>query len=250
MACASCKDRPGAMTEGHMFIIFDRDRAADSPFIERVWSCHSEGGGTFSSVASPHCELVFSRLNGTTAVTLRGPETRARPVFCPPQGEWFAIRFKPGTFFRSLPAARLIDGNDAHLPAAGRHSFWLQGACWQHPSFENAETFVARLAKADVLARDATVAAALEGDPQLLSLRSVQRRFRAVCGITQTTLRQIERARHAATLLAQGAPIVDAQHDAGFYDQAHLTRSMKRYVGATPATIVRAEQQLSFLYKK
>ena len=163
-----------------MFIVFDRDRPADSPFIERVWSCHSESGGTFSSVASAHCEIVFSRLNGTTTVTVRGPETKARPVHCPPNGEWLAIRLKPGTFFRSHPAPRLIDGNDANLPAASSRSFWLDGARWQHPNFENAEAFVARLAQADIIARDTTVAAALDGDPQLLSLRSIQRRFLAV----------------------------------------------------------------------
>jgi helix-turn-helix protein len=240
----------GLTINPHMFIMFDRDRASDSPLIERVWSCHSESGGTFSSVASPHCEIVFSRLNGITTVTLRGPETRARPVDCPPQGEWFAIRFRPGTYFPSLPAWRLIDGNDANLPAASSRSFWLHGTRWQHANFENAETFVARLEKAGVIARDATVAAALEGDSQILSLRSIQRRFRAVCGITHTALRQIERARHAAVLLTHGAPISEAQHEAGFYDQAHLTRSMRRYVGATPATIVREDQQLSFLYKK
>src|SRR6202008_1208938 len=176
-----------------------------------------------------------TRLSGAVTVTLRGPETKARPVRCPSNGEWFAIRFKPGTFFRSLPALRLIDGNDANLPAARGDSFWLDGARWQHPNFENAETFVARLAKADVIARDAIVAAAVEGDPQILSLRSIQRRFRTVCGITHTALRQIERARHAATLLTHGAAIGEAQHEAGFYDQAHLTRAMSRYVGATPA---------------
>ena len=233
-----------------MFIVFDRDRSSDSPFIERVWSCHSESGGTFSSVASPHCEIVFARLNGTITVTVRGPETKARPVHCPAHGEWFAIRFKPGTFIRSLPAPRLIDGNDATLPALSSHSFWLDGARWQHPNFENAETFVARLAKANVIARDTTVAAALEGDPQILSLRSIQRRFIDVCGITHTALRQIERARHAATLLTHGVSIGEAQHEVGFYDQAHLTRAMRRYVGATPATIARQDEQLSFLYKK
>ena len=171
-----------------MFIVFDRDRASDSPFIERVWNCHSESGGTFSSVASPHCEIVFTRLNGAVTVTLRGPETKATPVQCPAQGEWFAIRFKPGTFFRSLPAWRLIDGNDVNLPAASKRSFWLQGTRWQHPNFENAETFVARLEKAGLIARDPIVTAALDGDPQVLSLRSIQRRFLAVCGITHTTL--------------------------------------------------------------
>jgi hypothetical protein len=233
-----------------MFIVFDQDRHSDSPFVERVWTCHSEGSGIFSSVAAPNCELVLTRLHGNVMVTLRGPETRARQVRCPADGEWLAIRFKAGTFFRSLPALRLIDGNDVHLPQFSGRAFWLEGARWECPGFENAETFVSRLAKAGVIQRDPIVAAAIEGDSQLLSQRSVQRRFRQVCGISHTALRQIERARYAAKLLSNGAPILEAQEKAGFYDQAHLTRSMKRYAGFTPATIARGEQQLSFLYKK
>src|SRR5262250_3037309 len=73
-----------------MFILFDAERPSDSPFIERVWRCHSEGGGPFLSVASSHWELVVTRLKGDTYVTLRGPETRAREIDCPPDGEWFA----------------------------------------------------------------------------------------------------------------------------------------------------------------
>ena len=30
-----------------MFISFDADRPSSSPFIERVWSCHSTSGGNF-----------------------------------------------------------------------------------------------------------------------------------------------------------------------------------------------------------
>jgi hypothetical protein len=233
-----------------MFIVFDQDRPSDSPYVERVWSCHSEAGGSFSSVASPHCELVLTRLAGKVMVTLRGPETRARQVECPADGEWLAIRFSAGTFIRSFPARRLIDGNDVHLPQASGRAFWLEGARWECPSFENAETFVSRLAKAGVIALDPFVAAAIEGDQCVLSQRSMQRRFQQVCGISPSALRQIERARLAARLLSHGASVGEAQDQAGFYDQAHLTRSMKRYAGVTPATIARGERQLSFLYKK
>jgi AraC-like DNA-binding protein len=38
-------------------------------------------------------------------------------------------------------------------------------------------------------------------------------------------------------------------HQAGYYDQAHLTRSLKRLIGQTPARIQRQEGQLSLLYK-
>jgi hypothetical protein len=61
-------------------ILFDDDRPSDSPFIERVWSCHSEQGGLFTSVASSHWELVVTRLGGQAIVTLRGPETRPREM--------------------------------------------------------------------------------------------------------------------------------------------------------------------------
>ena len=67
-------------------------------------------------------------------------------------------------------------------------------------------------------------------------------------GTTLATIRQIERARHAANLLRRGVGILDVVHDAGYFDQAHLTRSVKRFIGQTPAQISRAEEQLSFLY--
>jgi hypothetical protein len=231
-----------------IFIIFDDDRPSDSPFIERVWRCHSERAGTFLSVASSHWEIVVSRVIGKTTLTLRGPETKARDVYCPADGEWFAIRFKSGTFMPQLPIAQLLDGSDVTLSETAKHSFTLNGSKWQLPDFDNAETFVARLARAGVIARDSAVEAALQGDPQALSRRSAQRHFLQATGMTHSTLRQIERARHATNLLRRGVPIMDTVHEAGFFDQAHLTRSLKRLIGLTPAKIAREEQQLSFLY--
>jgi AraC-like DNA-binding protein len=231
-----------------MFIIFDADRPSDSPFVERVWHCHSERAGQFLAVASSHWEMVVTRLNGTVTLTLHGPETKARDVFCPADGEWFAIRFKAGTFMPQLPVARLLDGQDVNLPQASRRSFFLNGSSWEYPNFENAETFVARLAKAGIIARDPAVEAALQGDRKALSLRSAQRHFLQATGMTHTALRQIERARHATNLLRRGVSIADTVHEAGFFDQAHLTRSLKHLIGLTPAKIAREEQQLSFLY--
>jgi len=49
--------------------------------------------------------------------------------------------------------------------------------------------------------------------------------------------------------LKEGVAILDAVHQAGYFDQAHLTRSLRRFTGQTPAQIIRGDQQLSFLYK-
>jgi methylphosphotriester-DNA--protein-cysteine methyltransferase len=66
--------------------------------------------------------------------------------------------------------------------------------------------------------------------------------------MTSGSIRQIQRARRATAQLQRGAAIADVAQDAGYYDQAHLTRSLKRFVGQTPAQVARGEAQLSLLY--
>jgi AraC-like DNA-binding protein len=237
----TARDRLGAE-------IFFEDRASDSPVIERVWRCHSTRGGRFLSIASPHWELVVTRLAGQTTVTARGPETKPTWADCPANGEWLSIRFKLGSAMRDLPVSALIDRNDVDLPIASENAFWLDGTRWTIPDFDDVETFVTRLVKQGLVLRDSLVEAALQGDPQALSRRTAQRRFLRATGMTQTQLQQIERARHATTLLRKGAPIAEVAHEAGFFDQAHLTRSLRRLIGQTPASIARGEEQLSFLY--
>jgi len=231
-----------------MFIVFGQDRPSDSPLIERVWSCHSIAAGTFLSVASSHWEIVVTRLQGACTLTVRGPETKASEVHCPADGEWFAIRFAAGAFMPQLPAGRLLNGKDVNLPQADRRRFWLNGTKWEYPDFENAESFVGKLAQTKLIVRDPAVSAALRGEQHVLSTRSAERHFLRATGMTQGTMRQIERARNATNLLRRGLPIADVVHEAGYYDQAHLTRSLRELVGLTPAKIARTERQLSFLY--
>jgi hypothetical protein len=236
-------------TNDESALIVFQDRLSDSPLIVRVWRCHSERGGKFISVAAGHFEMAVTRLRGRTYITLRGPETRATEVDCPGDGEWLGIRFKPGTFMPGLLPGTLRDHNDVALPDASSRSFWLNGSAWQYPDFENADVFVQRLAKTGVIARDPAVDAVLQGEPRTLSLRSAQRHFLRATGISYAAFRQIERARFATTLLKEGVSIMDAVHEAGYFDQAHLTRSLKRLIGQTPSKIIRRESQLSFLYK-
>src|SRR5262245_29055033 len=112
-------------------IIFDDERASDSPFIERVWRSHSEGAHPFLSIAVNHCDLVVSRLRGKVTMTLRGPETKATPMGdAPADGEWFGILLKPGATLAHLPPGQLVDGG-IDLPAASRDAFQLGGSRWQ-----------------------------------------------------------------------------------------------------------------------
>ena len=230
-------------------LIAFEDRASDSPFVERVWRSHSDRAGTFLSMASCPCMMVVTRLQGKTFLTVRGPETRPSTADCPAEGEWLGIHFKLGTFLPLLPAGVLRDRKDVTLPAASDSSFWLNGSAWEYPSFDNAETFVARLLKRQLVATDAQVRDALGDKPPRLSARTLQRRILRATGMTYGAIRQIERARHAARLLRDGrAKVADVALEAGYFDQAHLTRSLRRFLGQTPAEIARGQEQLSLLY--
>jgi AraC-like DNA-binding protein len=232
-------------------ILFDEDRASDSPFVERVWRCHSEGAAPFLSIAASRCELVVSRLGDKVTMTVRGPETRAIPLGeCPGGGEWLGILLKLGTFLPLLPPTTLVDA-EVNLPVVSRRSFSLSGYAWQLPDYDNADTFVDWLVRKDLLARDPVVDAALQGQLQDHDLRTIQRRFLRATGLTQSAVRQIERARYATYLLQQGVSILDTVPEAGYFDQPHLTRSLKYLIGQTPAQILQKSrpEQMPFLYK-
>jgi len=222
-----------------MTFLFE-ERPSDSSFVKTIWRAQSEDAGSFISIAATHWEMVVTRYGGKTTFTVRGPETKATPLHYQRTGvEWLGIRFKLGTFLPHLPPGHLLDRRDANLPEASSQSFWLQGSAWEFSSFETADTFVDRLVRQGLVVRDPVVEAVLRGHPQTLSPRSIQYRFLQATGLTHRTIQQIERARHAMTLLRQGASIPDTVYQAGYFDQPHLTRALKRFTGQTPAQIAR-----------
>lgn len=223
------------------------DRLSDSPFIERVWRSHSESGGMFTSLAMNRWMMVVENLEGVLKLYVHGPETQASTAYCPPDGEWLGIQFTFGTYMPHLPTQNIIN-RGVLLPEASSHAFWLRGSAWEFPTYANADTFVSRLARLGYLVREPVVASVLHGQPNDLSLRSAQRHFRRATGLSHNDARLIERARYATRLLQAGTPILDVVYTAGYFDQAHLTRACKRFIGQTPMQIMQRSQQLSFQY--
>ena len=219
-----------------MEFVFDAG-SPNSSFVEMIWHTRSERAGTFTSVAASNWEMVIATLNGRTTVTARGPETKASEADFPADAEFFGITFKLGTFMPHLPVKTLLDRQDATLPEASRNSFWLHGSAWEVPTFDNADVFVNRLIRQGILARDEEVEAAIQGETPNMSVRSLQYRFVQATGLTHKTIQQIERAHSALSLLEQGTPILDTAFELGFFDQAHLTNSLKRFIGKSPSQI-------------
>ena len=212
---------------------FIEGRPSDSPYIQGVWHGHTEGIYTPVCPASAEWDLLLQRKNGRVSVLFEGPLTRAKPKLETEDTEFCVIRFKAGTFLPVLPIRKFLDVN-AVLPGASRGAFWLHGATWEFPRYEDAEIFVSRLVRDQVLLYDPVVNAVLQDQPHDLSFRTVRRRFSNATGLTQSVIRQIYRAHHAAELLSQGLPILDVVDAAGYADQPHLTRALKRFIGKTP----------------
>jgi hypothetical protein len=188
------------------------------------------------SISTAVWSMVISKRNGRISISLHGPKTGATPMDFPPELEWFGINFKLGTFMPHISPSSLIDGHLV-LPGTSGRSFSLGHSAWQFPNFENADTFVDRLVRTGILVHDPLLHAVHQGDSQSLSLRMVQYRVLRSTGLSQRTIRQIERARYAAALLKQGVSIFDTVYAAGYSDQPHLTRSLKHFIGQTPSEI-------------
>jgi len=227
------------------------ERLSASPFVERIWCAQSERAGDFLSIAASHWEMVVSKYRDQTIMTVRGPETKVTPMHVNLVGsEFYGIIFKYGVFMPHLPVRDLVDG-DVDLPDASSKSFWLNGAAWQFPNYENADTFVRRLVREEILVCDRIVESALRSESLEMSTRTVQRHFLQATGLTHGSIRQIERARHATMLLQGGVSILDTVEQAGYSDQAHLTRTLKHLIGKTPAQVINKSEpeQLSLLFK-
>lgn len=226
-------------------------RGSDSLHVERVWRSGDPDAEHMLSVTNSSWELVIASGDGPVQAFIRGPETRTSLVRLPRQGVAMGIVFAHGTAMPHLPVDRLVDSAVAAHDISARR-VTLHGDAWELPTYDNAEDFVAQLARAGVLRRDPLVADVAAGaDDHGLSARSVQRRMVAVTGLTQGAIRRIERARAAAVLLQSGTPALDVVHRLGFYDQPHLARSLVRFIGRTATQLRQPDSgvPLSLLYK-
>lgn len=207
-----------------------------SPLVEQTWQAPSRPEESFISVAAAHWEMVVTRQRGAARLTVRGPETRATTVPIPQAAEFFGIQFSVGTFMPGLPPGRLVD-RTVTLPAVAGRSFWLDGSAWELPGPDTADVFVDRLARARLLVHDPIVAEALHGEVTGFSTRSLERRVARATGLSRGATDRIRRAERAVELLSRGVPASEVARQAGYADQPHLTRALRRYVGQTPAQI-------------
>jgi AraC-like DNA-binding protein len=211
-----------------------QDRPSDSPYVELVTHGFTVGNGTTVRPSEINWHLVFARYEGKMQPLFVGPLTSSGVVTFSEGIELLWIKFKLGTFMPHLPTRDFLDV-ETELPGASSQKFWLKGSSWQFPDYENADTFVERLVRDEIVMHDPLVHAALQDQLPIVPPRTLRHRFLRATGLTQSHIRQFERAQQASALLQQGTSILDTVFELGYTDQSHLTHSLKRYIGTTPA---------------
>jgi AraC-like DNA-binding protein len=217
-------------------------RPSDSPYVESVTHGWTLSEGSSVRPAEINWHMVFVKHSGGTQLLVVGPITTSGVVHWGAGGEILWLKFKLGTFMPHLPARNFLD-TETPLPGANSNTFWLKGSAWQFPDYENVDTFVSHLVRDEILVSDPVVSAALQDQLPEIPSRTLRHRFLRATGQTRTHIRQFERAQRAAVLLEQGVPILDVVYELGYFDQPHLTRALKRFVGRTPGQqIARVKQ--------
>jgi AraC-like DNA-binding protein len=203
----------------------------------------------------PHGGAELGCVLGETP-RLLGPLTASTYQDIPAGGTVVGVRLRPGVLgsLVGMPADELVDQDVAGTDiwrGLGRLTDLLGDAATPRVALDHLQSFVAQSAGAhDPLVGEAVrrlmpwhggKPAAL---PALLSIseRQLRRRCRAAVGVGPKELQRILRfqgfvARVQASIAQQGASDVDLARwavEAGYHDQAHLSRECRRLLGVPP----------------
>jgi AraC-like DNA-binding protein len=210
------------------------ERASALPHVIAWWSVDPPGARPKRILPDGCLDLIW----GAGDIFVAGPDTTAQVVPARPGSSSFALRFGAGTGpgVLGLPADELVD---QRVPLA---DLW--------PAAE-----VRRLAEADdplaALTAAATrrwcppdramvaLAAGARGglpvgviaDRCGLSARQLRRRSITAFGYGPKTLHRVFRLQRAVALARDGRPFATVSADAGYADQAHLSRDVRALAG-------------------
>jgi len=224
-----------------------RPRESLARHVDCVWAERSNRDEPLLPDAA--VELVWSG----TGLFVRGADTRPHAVGSFPERTFAVVRFRPGAGAGVLG----LHGMELADARVGVSALWGRGEMERLESRLAACTSAAQAAELleDIVAArvsqppdpavEAVVAALRSPNARVAALadrigvseRQLLRRCTAALGYGPKTLGRILRFQRFRALAAarEGAALVDLAADAGYADQAHLTRECVRLAGETPS---------------
>lgn len=233
-------------------------RGVDGTWVERLEAGAAIGGAevvlpigaAVVSVASGPIErrtpVGWERVPGALVI---GVQTQMRRYRVVADTRVLHVRLAPG----ALAGLGLGDAAAVVDRAVGLAEVGQPAAAWQRAVAADdggADEVVAalerRLAAAPELHEAVALAlAGLGGEPEIegpprVSERQLLRLFQAQVGVSLRTLRELSRVRRAIAARGRGESWAHAAAAAGFADQSHLVRVLRRVTGLTPTGLERA----------
>lgn len=213
-------------------------RPATTPLASIAWRVEAESSGSYVDAANEFWGLAFGRYAETGApyATLIGPSIEPRTLVVTEGDVACGIEFCAHVFLRGVPKLALL-GELRDLPTDGRF-FELAGIRFPVPDYAGVEALVEAMHAQGVLVADELIAAALAGEEVAYSDRQLRRRAKSTTGLNPKAVDQLRRARRAYQLLQQGCTLTEAAQEAGYSDQAHMTRGFVALAGLSPARLL------------
>jgi hypothetical protein len=214
-----------------------QSRHSKHPFIDRVWYTRNITDGVYSATPDRSWDLIMGiDEHGNRHVMVAGQATKTALVPYKAGTIGIVISLTAGAYMPHAPGDTLLDSVEILDNVDDKH-FRLAGHDFIFPTFDNAEDLVEEMVQLGIIKGDEVVMKALNGNPKALSSRAMQRHFVHTTGTTHKQLQQIERAQEAVKLLKQGKKPIDAAVDAGYTDQPHLSKSLKRIMNTKPSDV-------------
>jgi len=213
------------------------DKLIDSLYIDKIWHTHTTGPGVYTAGLDGNWDIIISKTDQSVSVMVNGVGKSAAKVPYVAGIESIGIALKPGVFLQDLKGKAIVNSQHT-LEKDGAQYVQISGRLFKIPEFATAEAFVTELANEGILLINLVVSSFNEGRAEGVSDRSLRRHVLQTTGLSPYFFHQIQRAQQATVLLQQGMPIAQVAADAGYTDQAHMTKALKLIIGKTPAQII------------
>ena len=224
--------------------------------VEGYWASWCNTADTTRLLPDGRVDVVLELCEGSRSAAIYGSVSAPVQLPVKHQASYVGVRFRPGRARHFIEPA-MADTSNAVIADAALLHFTIRPAL-EASSLPDvltalngallkfrrkavpAATRVDRMVDLAVRSRGTTTVSELASTFDV-SIRQVERDFHQAVGMAPKAFLGIQRFLFARLLLQQGTPPALAAVDAGYTDQSHMHRDMRRLSGQTPARCGRTD---------
>jgi AraC-like DNA-binding protein len=225
-----------------------------SRYVSHYWLSLNSDAPVYTALPDGCVDLVLEVAGQDYGAWIYGSTTRPTDIACSPGAHYLGIRFHPGQSRHFVDAAA-CEITDARAELQGLMQFPAEmiatriGAGTLFSQLDDIMSATLSRSPPELTLVDRLIQH-VEGHHGMVSIEAVARRFgksrrqieRTFLGAVGVPLKffcTLSRLRHAAQLIARpaGRSLTAIAADAGYADQAHMTRDFRRLAGSTPAQL-------------